>query len=167
VTSPRYGVAVIRILEPSTDAEACDAIVRGLPGWFGLAEGIQACAQAVRAHEGLVALDDDEVVGFITSEPRTISMREISWMAVMAERRGTGIGTELIDGLIASQPARVERLLVKTLSDRDGDPGAEYAATRAFYIARGFSPLAELDIWGPDNPCQLLGRPIARTSSRA
>lgn len=40
----------------------------------------------------------------------------------------------------------------------DGDPGPEYAATRAFYLARGFRPMAELDIWGPENPCQLLGR---------
>jgi hypothetical protein len=50
-------------------------------------------------------------------------------------------------------------LTVKTLSDRE-DPGPEYAQTRAFYLAVGFVPVAELDIWGPENPCQLLARPV-------
>ena len=49
---------------------------------------------------------------------------------------------------------------MKTLSDREGDPGPEYGATRAFYLARGFRPAAELDLWGPDNPCQLLARTL-------
>jgi hypothetical protein len=53
----------------------------------------------------------------------------------------------------------VSLLAVKTLSDRV-DPGPEYAATRAFYLARGFIPVQELDIWGPDNAAQLLVKPI-------
>ena len=53
----------------------------------------------------------------------------------------------------------VHLLLVKTLSDRE-DPGPEYAATRAFYVARGFSPAAELDLFGPENPIQLMSRPV-------
>ena len=50
-------------------------------------------------------------------------------------------------------------LVVKTLSDRE-DPGTEYVQTRAFYLGIGFTPAAELDIWGPENPCQLLARPV-------
>ena len=34
-------------------------------------------------------------------------------------------------------------VLVKTLSDRS-DPGPEYAETRAFYLAMGFVPVAEV-----------------------
>ena len=45
--------------------------------------------------------------------------------------------------------------MVKTLSDRT-DPGPEYAATRAFYLAKGFTPAAELDLFGPENPIQLM-----------
>jgi hypothetical protein len=51
-------------------------------------------------------------------------------------------------------------LVVKTLSDRE-DPGSEYAATRAFYLARGFIPVQELDVWGPENPAQLLVKPLS------
>lgn len=153
---------MIRALNASTDAEACDAIVRGLPGWFGVAEGIVECAEAVRTHDGFVAVDGDGVLGFITSEQRTATTGEITWMAVTAERRSQGIGTELVTALIERLPSGVEWLLVKTLSDRNGDPGPEYSSTRAFYLARGFVPVAELDIWGPENPCQLLARPIGR-----
>lgn len=47
-------------------------------------------------------------------------------------------------------------LVVQTLSDRE-DPGPEHAATRAFYLPRGFLPAAELDLY-PDNPIQLMSR---------
>lgn len=56
---------VLRALEPS-DAEACDAIVRGLPYHFGQASGRAQAAAAVRTQRGLVAVDDGAVVGFCT-----------------------------------------------------------------------------------------------------
>jgi len=149
---------MIRRLDPVRDADACDAIVRGLPDWFGVAEGIQECAAAVRGHDGLVAVDGSGVIGFLTYERRASTWWEITWMATRADRRGTGVGTRLVDELIARLPDDARALLVKTLSDRDGDPGPEYTATRAFYLARGFAPVAELDVWGPENPCQLLAR---------
>jgi hypothetical protein len=49
-------------------------------------------------------------------------------------------------------------VLVKTLSDRS-DPGPEYAETRAFYLAMGFVPVAEVDP-DPVNPIQLLALPL-------
>ena len=48
------------------DAQACDAIIAGLPEWFGLDEGIAECAAAVRIQRGLVAEADEAVVGFVT-----------------------------------------------------------------------------------------------------
>ena len=158
----RYGAAMIRSLDPARDAGACDAIVRGLPDWFGLEEGIEECAAAVRSHLGLVAIDESRMSGFLTYERRTSTWWEITWIATRADLRGTGVGTRLVDGLTGRLPDDAEAVLVKTLSDRDGDPGPEYAATRAFYLARGFAPVAELDIWGPENPCQLLARRVGR-----
>ena len=149
---------VIRALEHEMDAPACDAIIAGLPAWFGNAEGITECKTAVRTDDGLVAVEGEEVVAFITFVCRSATSWEITWMAVQAQRRGSGIGSELIAELRSSLPSDAQTLLVKTLSDRDGNPGPEYAATRAFYLARGFRPMAELDVWGPENPCQLLGR---------
>ena len=49
-------------------------------------------------------------------------------------------------------------MLVKTLSDRS-DPGPEYAETRAFYLAMGFIPVAEVH-FDPENPIQLLALPL-------
>ena len=150
---------MIRPFEPR-DADACDAIVAGLPDWFGNADGIRQAAEAVRTHEGLAAEEDDELVGFLTLVHPYSTTSEISWMAMRRDHHRTGLGRALVDAAVDLVAARGVRLLtVKTLSDRE-DPGPEYAQTRAFYLAVGFVPVAELDIWGPENPCQLLAKPL-------
>ena len=151
---------MIRDLELK-DAPSCDAIVAGLPEWFGDETGIRDCALAVRAQSGMVAEDHGAVVGFCTYEPREPGSAEITWMAVRADRHRTGIGTEIVDALVARLTLQgVRRLLVKTLSDRDG-PYPPYDRTRRFYLAMGFDRVAELDVWGPDNPALLLAKPLA------
>jgi GNAT superfamily N-acetyltransferase len=150
---------VIRPLEPR-DAEACDAIVASLREWFGIDDSIRDAANAVRSQEGLVAEEDGVVVGFLTLVHPYPTTSEISWMAVRRDRHRTGVGVMLVNATAERLRRRGVRLLtVKTLSDRE-DPGPEYAQTRAFYLATGFMPVAELDIWGPRNPCQLLARPL-------
>jgi GNAT superfamily N-acetyltransferase len=142
-----------------SDAEICDGIIAGLPDWFGNQDGIRQCAEAVRTERGLVVEDDAHVVGFLTYASAR-EEAEITWMAVAADLRGTGIGSSLIEVLVTRlKAADVGRLLVKTLSDRE-DPGPEYAQTRAFYLAMGFVPEAELYIWGPENPAQLLTKTL-------
>jgi len=149
----------VRPLQTS-DATACDAIIASLPDWFGMPEGIRECADAVRMQPGLVCERDGLVVGFLTVDRPSGSTAEISWLAVHAAERGRGLGTALVERLVADlATAGVRLLVVKTLSDRE-DPGPEYAATRAFYLARGFAPAAELDLFGPDNPIQLMSRTI-------
>ena len=144
----------------AADATACDTIVAGLPAWFGDPTGIAACAAAVRAEPGFAATLDDRVIGFLTvTQPREHAA-EISWMAVDAAHRGHGAGRALVEALVADlQRSGARYLAVKTLSDRDDDPG--YAATRAFYLAMGFTPLMDLDVWGPDNPALLLVRSVS------
>ncbi len=150
----------VRDLRPQ-DASTCDAIVASLPDWFGLDEGIQECAAAVRTQPGLVAEREGLVVGFLTVTRPSDRAAEISWLAVHRDARGRGAGTQLVERLVADlrREASVHLLVVKTLSDRE-DPGPEYAATRAFYLARGFRPAAELDLFGPENPIQLMARRI-------
>jgi GNAT superfamily N-acetyltransferase len=146
---------LVRALTP-TDAVACDAIVASLPAWFANEEGIREAAALVRTSPGYVVDVDGEVRAFLTHARRTATIEEVTWIAVHADHRGTGMGTALLDELMRALAAEGRRMLVvKTLSDRV-DPGPEYAATRAFYLARGFAPAAELDIWGPENPAQLL-----------
>jgi GNAT superfamily N-acetyltransferase len=139
------------------DAEACDAIIASLPEWFGLDVGIRDCAEAVRRERGLVVERDGSVIGFLTVVERTPAMSEITWLAVRADLRGRGAGTQLVEALVGRLRSRSIRLLVvQTLSDRE-DPGPEYGATRAFYLSRGFAPAAELE-GTPDNPIQLMSR---------
>jgi|SRR3990170_4927549 len=149
---------MIRSLGPE-DAEACDAIVAGLPDWFGVPQGVAECAEAVRTQEGLVAVDSGEVVGFLTVSRLQPRAAEITWMAVRADRRRRGRGRKLIDALVDRLVEQgVRLLLVKTLAESDPDPG--YRETRRFYEALGFVPAMGLDLWGPENPALLMVRPL-------
>lgn len=147
------------------DAPACDALIAALPEWFGDATGIRDCAEAVRTQPGFAADIDDELAGFLTVTHPRRGTAEISWMAVHPARRHAGVGRALIDALVAQLHAQDTRFLaVKTLSDRVAyEP---YAQTRAFYEAMGFTPLMELDIWGPDNPALLYVRPATSVPGR-
>jgi len=149
----------VRDLEPR-DAAACDAIIAGLPEWFGNEQGIRDCALAVRSHSGLVATDGTGVTGFLTwTQDRERGVAEITWMAVRATSRRRGIGRSLLGALIERLlEQQVHRLDVKTLSERAAY--APYAETRGFYLANGFESVAELDIWGEDNPALLLRRSL-------
>jgi GNAT superfamily N-acetyltransferase len=149
----------VRELEPR-DAEACDAIIAGLPEWFGNEQGIRDCALAVRSDAGLVATDETGVTGFLTwTHDRERGVAEITWMAVRADLRRHGVGRSLLGALIERlQEEQVHRLDVKTLSERAAYP--LYAETRGFYLANGFESVEVLDIWGGDNPAVLLRRSL-------
>ncbi|MGZ4132530.1 MAG: GNAT family N-acetyltransferase [Actinomycetota bacterium] len=149
---------LVRDLDHARDAGRCDAIVAGLPDWFGNEQGRADCAAAVRSQDGLVA-EDGELVGFLTWEDVEAGVAEITWMAVRADRRRGGIGGALLAELAARlRAAGIRELRVKTLSDRD--PYPPYAETRAFYRANGFEPVAELDVWGSEDPAVLLRRSL-------
>jgi len=149
----------IRDLEPR-DADVCDAIVAGLPDWFGNEQGIRDCAEAVRSHAGLVASDETGVIGFLTwTLDREEGAAEITWMAVRAASRRGGVGRSLLSAPFERLRAeQVHRVDVKTLSERATYP--PYEETRAFYLANGFEWVAELDIWDEDDPAVLLSRSL-------
>jgi ribosomal protein S18 acetylase RimI-like enzyme len=145
---------VIRPLTPA-DGPGCDAVVLTLPYHFGHEGGRAECARAVRTQAGLVAVEDDEIVGFLTLARHDPASAEITWMAVRADQRRQGIGRRLVERAIADLAADgVELLSVLTLAEsveeeRDSD---NYAETRAFYRALGFIPLRELVLedWDDD-----------------
>ncbi|HTN81917.1 MAG TPA: GNAT family N-acetyltransferase [Acidimicrobiales bacterium] len=146
---------IIRPLEPD-DAAACGAIIAGLPDFFGLESGIAACAEAVRSEPGYVAVDDGAVIGFLTVERPFAQCAEISWMAVERAHRGIGVGTALVDALVADEAAHGTRLLLVMTS---GD-AEEYVPTRAFYVARGFLPAKTFAGWWESDLPLLLVRPL-------
>ena len=130
----------VRALAPG-DAEACDAIVAGLPYHFGIEEGRRACAAAVRRAAGLVAVQDGDVVGFLTFEERFDEAAEITWMAVRADRRRHGIGHALIDRLserLTAEGRRILLVLTVSPSDPGDEPDDGYQSTRPFYRSTGF-----------------------------
>lgn len=153
---------IIRPLAPS-DADTCDAILRSLPDFFGHEGGRAACARAVRSQAGWVAEEAGRVLGFATWEARTAATAELTWMAVERRRRRAGIGTAIVETLVADLRAQGFRLaLVMTSAGQKQPPPAPdvYEATRRFWIARGFLPLIDLDIWDTDIALVLV-RPLA------
>jgi len=151
---------VIRPLAPA-DAEACDAVVLTLPYHFGNDAGRAECAHAVRTQDGLVAVEEGEVVGFLTLERHDPRSAEITWMAVRSDRRRRGVGRALIERAVDDLPRdRVESLSVLTMAESEPEEREtdNYADTRAFYRALGFVPLRELALEGWDDRAVILVR---------
>jgi len=152
----------IRPLE-RRDATACDAIVLGLPYHFGLAAGRDEAAAAVRAQLGLVAVEDETVVGFCTYVARFDASAEITWMAVASDRRRHGIGRALI-GALSEELARSGRRLLVVLTVSPNDPGDEpddgYQSTRRFYEQQGFVLARDLPREWDRNTAVLMAKPL-------
>ena len=89
---------------------------------------------------------DSRLVGWICwgPTPCTLGTYDLYWMAVDPEMQGAGIGT----GLLQEMERRlkgVARLIVIDTAGR-----SDYRATRAFYQARGYSPVATVpDFYAP------------------
>jgi len=153
------GAWLIRDLA-SGDADTCDAIVLSLPYHFGLEQGRADCAVAVRSEPGLVAEQDDTVVGFCTFARHFDGSAEITWLAVHADRRGGGVGTRLVEELASRMHAEGRRLLIAlTVSASDGPDDIEggYDATRAFYRSAGFVEARDFaGFWGDDGDTPVL-----------
>jgi N-acetylglutamate synthase-like GNAT family acetyltransferase len=146
------------------DAVACVAIVDGLPDFF--TDDVPDKVRAdLRDHGCWVIEDAGGVVGFVILERRGIRAAEILWAAVTADRRGAGLGAQLVDQVLDELSADgVQIVEVKTL-----DPSEDYApydATRAFWLARGFIQLDTIDPlpdWPPGNPAAILAVALATT----
>jgi ribosomal protein S18 acetylase RimI-like enzyme len=141
----------VRPLRP-LDGPACDAVVASLPYHFGRESRREACAAAVRSQDGLAARTGGEIAGFLTWRPWYRASREITWMAVHANRRGAGIGRTLLEHLAAESAEHARYLVVTTLSEATPEPGVAdgYARTRRFYERNGFEPVWDPEGWWND-----------------
>jgi GNAT superfamily N-acetyltransferase len=89
---------------------------------------------------------ESRLVGWICwgPTPCTLGTYDLYWMAVDTEMQGAGIGTALLQEM-ERRLKGVARLIV---IDTAGRP--DYSATRAFYQARGYSPVATVpDFYAP------------------
>lgn len=151
----------MRIIKGSgSHHDACVVIAQGLDRHFD--EKARArIPQDLKAQQLYVALEGEEVIGFLTLLRKSDHVAEITWMGVRGDHWRRGIGTALV--------ARVEEdmvtdgvsiLEVKTLDDRiDYEP---YEWTRAFYEDVGFCYLETVLEWDPQNPCAIYVKPLHR-----
>jgi ribosomal protein S18 acetylase RimI-like enzyme len=146
------------------DHNACAEIVRQLPDHF-TPDVPEKVIQHLAAHLGWVSVDAGEVAGFVVVERRGERAAEILWIAVRPGDRGSGIGTALVERVIAELSADGLVLLeVKTL-DRSADY-EPYEATAAFYERRGFVQIDTIDPfpdWEPGNPAAIYLAALAPT----
>jgi GNAT superfamily N-acetyltransferase len=144
-------MSVVEIDVPAERSRQCERVLRDLPDWFGIEEATTAYIRDI-AQLPTFGVDDDAVLALKIHNPRAA---EVYVMGVRRGRHRQGLGTALLQAAEEYLRARdVEYLQVKTLGPSYPDDG--YAATRAFYEARGFVPLEELlELW-EENPCLLL-----------
>ncbi len=146
------------------DADACVAIVLGLPDFF--TEDVpDRVRRELREHDGWVIDDAGVVVGFIVAERRGARAAEILWAAIAPDRRGAGLGTRLVDHVLDELSADgVQIVETKTLDASADYP--PYEATRAFWLARGFVQFDVIDpLPGqpPGNPAAIMAVALATT----
>jgi GNAT superfamily N-acetyltransferase len=153
---------IIRPLTPA-DAPGCDAVIASLPYFFGDPAGVADCAKAVRSQRGAVAKIDAVVAGFVTLEFHFPESAEITWMAVHAQHRRSGIGARLMDAAVHAAAAEGAKMLcVMTLGPSvPEDASDNYEGTRRFYRSQGFVPLREIGLreWN-DSHALMLARAI-------
>ena len=146
------------------DLDACLGIVRSLPEFF-TADAFDTIRSDFEQHQGWAVSGDDEVVGFAIVDRRSSTTAEILWAAVHWDRRGTGIGTLLIEQVLdALTGGGVVLVEAKTL-DRSAGYGP-YESTRAFWEHRGFVQIDRIDPmpgWQPGNPCALYVAALSTT----
>jgi GNAT superfamily N-acetyltransferase len=138
----------------------CEELLRALPDWFGIEEAIVGYRRAVDGLPAFVAEVDGHQDGLLAVRPTSACALEVHVLAVRPESHRRGLGRALVERAAAYARAEGFTLLhVKTLGPEVEDAG--YAATRAFYDALGFKPLeVRPEVWGPENPCLLMVRPL-------
>lgn len=141
------------------DPEATRRILAGLPSWFGIPEATAHYVRAAAEKESYLAVIDGGTVGVALVDRHFPETAEIHLIAVAPQHHGTGVGSALVAALEGDARADGARLLeVKTVGASFVDEG--YAATRAFYAARGFLPLEEVTGLDWDGPTVIMVKPL-------
>ncbi len=148
--------------EQPADADAVRSVVVAAfanPAHGRLVDELRA-EPSYRADRALVAVDGDRVVGFVlvTDSPLTAEdgstgrIATLSPVAVAPDRQGEGIGSALVDAVVARCAA-------------DGEPAVALEGDPAFYGRLGFEPAAPhglvlpLPAWARPEAAQV--RPLA------
>ena len=87
------------------------------------------------------AFDADQLVGYACwgATPGTVATSDLYWIVVDRGRQGAGVGSQLLGEVERRLTADGRRLVVVETSSR-----ADYAPTRGFYEARGYTRTATI-----------------------
>ncbi|HWI51335.1 MAG TPA: GNAT family N-acetyltransferase [Symbiobacteriaceae bacterium] len=127
-------------IRPATlaDAPAMLAVARQLPQWFNEG-GFEQMSRDLSVHHGAVAVQDGQIVGFVTwsPSPELTDAMDISWLGVAPHLRGGGIGRRLVAAMEESvRTGGIHTVTVSTLAETCDYP--PYEETRQFYFRLGF-----------------------------
>jgi N-acetylglutamate synthase-like GNAT family acetyltransferase len=120
--------------------------------WFGIEQATLMYVQDTTKMPTFAVEEDQKLIAFLTLKEHFPRAWEIHCVAVSARARGKGVGSKLLAHSEAWLVARgVEFLQVKTVAATS--KSREYAETRKFYEARGFTALEIFpELWDPWNP---------------
>ncbi len=145
------------IIKKSKDNIAAYEIAKKLPEFFD-AGGLKSIEEDTKKHVLFGAYDGSKMVGFCTYKEINSDTVEMSWLGVLPENQGVGVGKKLVEESLKELSLTYKVCEVKTLSDTD--PYEPYKQTRAFYKSLNFIPIETINPypgWG-DNPCQIFVR---------
>jgi GNAT superfamily N-acetyltransferase len=142
-------------------ASDCEAVLRSLPGWFGIEESLQMYVRDTATMPTFAIEAETRLLAFATLKQHFPAAWEVHCIAVMASARGTGLGRQLLAHVelwLREQGARF--LQIKTIAAAHKSP--QYAETRKFYEAMGYTPLEVFpSLWSPGNPAMQLVKSLS------
>jgi GNAT superfamily N-acetyltransferase len=153
----------VNIIGPIVDRQPeIERILRSLPRWFGIEDALLKYVADSATQPTFAAEVDGRLVGFITLTQHFPEAWEVHCIAVAADARNGGIGTILLRRAERYAAERGARFLqVKTVAQTA--PSPEYAETRKFYEAKGFTAVEVFPtLWHPRNPALQLIKVVDR-----
>jgi len=148
------------------DHTAIVEMAKALHQWF-TELGVQHIAKDLQTQKGLVALEDESMIGFVTYVITAgEKVAELTWIAVHPGSHRKGVGRRLVKALEeVLVKSGVSALEVSTVADSvEYEP---YARTRSFYHALGFSDVRVDRKWYPSGDDRLLLRkPLTKTTAQ-
>lgn len=147
----------MQIEDPAQRAACTQEVLESLPDWFGNAQGIAEYCHKVQALPLWAAVGSAGAwLGLLAVTIHYGRTGELVVMGVKPGLHRQGVGQALYraaEGYFVEKGCRYA--MAKTLSDTVDFP--PYEATRRFYQAMGFGPLATLtEMWDEENPCLIM-----------
>lgn len=131
-----------------------EKVLRDLPDWFGIEDSIIQYADNSKENDTFIISVDGEDLGFLTIKETSNHAIDLYCLGILSKYRNTGLGTTLVREVLDLYKNNFSLAHVKTL-----DEGVDefYDQTIRFYKSLGFMKLETIkEIWGEENPCQIM-----------